>query len=207
MRSYRFEPPSEPLSRRIDRAAASYFRLGRPVPHIVAVLLAGCGFWTLIRLAESAAPLHQPAGPPAWSALLPRETRSIVAAEILAGFAMVLASIHLWSGSKRALRAAGALSAAVGYVAVGLRLFESQELGPYLVWPRAAARSIRAVLLLGDAGLTAHNLQAAWFLDSLRAVSICTYAYCGLALLGIRASRSPARTAPLSRGSRRANMN
>jgi phosphatidylglycerol lysyltransferase len=79
-------------------------------------------------------------------------------------------------------RAALAVGVAAMYGAAGFWLLEPREFGRNFHWWEAAARTLRVMLQLGDAGLSPRTPYAAWFLDSLSLLSVSAFLYCGVTL-------------------------
>ena len=79
-------------------------------------------------------------------------------------------------------RAAAALTIACAYGTVGFWLLKPRHFGQTFHWGEAISRTLRAMLLLGDAGIEPRTAHAAWFLESLFLVSAGMFLYCGLTL-------------------------
>jgi len=79
-------------------------------------------------------------------------------------------------------RALAAITVASAYGTAGFWLLERRHFGQNFPWWEAIARTLRAMLLLGDAGLEPRTRYAAWFLESLFLMSAATFVYCGITL-------------------------
>ncbi len=71
-----------------------------------------------------------------------------------------------------------ALLVATLYGVAGFWFLEPRDFGRNFHWWEATARTLRAMLLLGDTGLTPRTPYASWFLDSLWWMSAAVFAYC-----------------------------
>ena len=109
MRSYHFEQPvgESPASQPV--APVRLGRHLRPVPKVMALLVAGSGILNLLSLLGGPVPAEHPA----WLRdLFPMEfagpSRTLT---LLAGFTLILSAIHLWSRKRRALQLSAGLAA------------------------------------------------------------------------------------------------
>ena len=110
MRTYQFHPPLEEQTAPASASPASKWRWPSVTGKFVAGLVAGSGILNLISLMGGPVPTEQPE----WLRdLFPLNfagaSRTLT---LLAGFALILAAVHLWSGKRRALQLSIVLAAA-----------------------------------------------------------------------------------------------